>query len=58
MLTDGMKKLIEPLRGVHMQGRAFHDLSTPERAEESWKRTPPSSDRVAGRSDDWAVLVC
>src|SRR4030095_3914115 len=37
-LTDGMKKLIEPLQGVHMQSRAFHDLSTPVRAQESWTR--------------------
>ena len=42
-LTDGMKKLIEPLQGVHMQSRAVHDLSTPERAEESWKRWPAAS---------------
>jgi taurine dioxygenase len=42
-LTDGMKKLIEPLQGVHMQSRAVHDLSTPERAEESWKKFPAAS---------------
>jgi taurine dioxygenase len=42
-LTDGMKKLIEPLQGVHMQSRAVHDLSTPERSEESWKRFPAAA---------------
>jgi taurine dioxygenase len=42
-LTDGMKKLIEPLQGVHAQGRAVYDLSTPERASESWKRFPAAA---------------
>ena len=42
-LSDGMKKLLDPLQGVHMQSRAVHDLSTPERAEESWKRFPAAS---------------
>lgn len=42
-LTGGMKKLLEPLRGVHMQSRAVHDLSTPERAEASWKRFPAAA---------------
>jgi taurine dioxygenase len=42
-LSDGMKKLIEPLQGVHMQSSAAHDLSTPERAEESWKRWPAAA---------------
>ena len=42
-LTDGMKKLIEPLQGVHAQSRAVYDLSTPERAAESWKRFPAAA---------------
>lgn len=42
-LTDGMKKLLEPLHGVHTQGRAVYDLSTPERAEQSWQRFPAAA---------------
>jgi taurine dioxygenase len=42
-LSDGMKKLLEPLQGVHAQTRAVYDLSTPERAEESWKKFPAAS---------------
>jgi taurine dioxygenase len=42
-LSDGMKKLIEPLQGVHMQSRAVYDLSTPERAEQSWRQFPAAA---------------
>jgi taurine dioxygenase len=42
-LSDGMKKMLEPLQGVHAQTRAVYDLSTPERAEESWKKFPAAS---------------
>jgi taurine dioxygenase len=43
MLSDGMKKLLEPLYGVHMLSRAVYDLSTPERAAESWSRYPAAA---------------
>jgi taurine dioxygenase len=45
-LSDAMKKLIEPLQGVHMQSRAVYDLSTPERAEASFKQFPAASHPV------------
>lgn len=43
MLSDGMKKLLEPLHGVHMLSRAVYDMSTPERAAESWQRFPAAA---------------
>ena len=43
MLSDGMKKLLEPLYGVHMLSRAVYDLSTPERAAVSWIRYPAAA---------------
>jgi len=42
-LSDGMKKLLEPLHGVHMLTRAVYDLSTPESAAESWRRFPAAA---------------
>lgn len=45
-LTDGMKTLLEPLYGVHMLTRAVYDLSTPERAAESWRRFPAAAHPV------------
>ena len=39
-LSDGMKKLLEGIYGVHIQGRAQIDNSTPERAAESRRRYP------------------
>ena len=45
-LSDGMKKLIEPLHGVHMLTKAVYDLSTPERAAESWRRFPAAAHPV------------
>ncbi len=45
-LSDGMKKLIEPLYGVHMLTKAVYDLSTPERAAESWRRFPAAAHPV------------
>jgi len=40
-LSDGMKKLIDGLHGVHFGGKARVDTSTPERAAESKRKTPP-----------------
>ena len=45
-LSDGMKKLLEPLQGVHMLTKAVYDLSTPERAAESWRRFPAAAHPV------------
>lgn len=42
-LSDGMRKLLENLQGVHMQGRARIDNSTPERAAESRRRYPAAA---------------
>ena len=42
-LSDGMKKLLEGLYGVHMQGRAHIDNSTPHRAAESRRRHPAAA---------------
>lgn len=42
-LSDGMKKTLEPLHGVHTQSRAVYDLSTPERAAESWRQFPAAA---------------
>jgi taurine dioxygenase len=42
-LSDGMKKLLEGLYGVHMQGRAHIDNSSPERAAESRRRFPAAA---------------
>jgi taurine dioxygenase len=39
-LTDGMKKMIDGLYGVHMEGRAVIDTSTPEREAESRRVNP------------------
>ena len=47
-LSDGMKKLLEGLYGVHMQGRAQIDNSTPERAAESRRRYPAAAHPRSG----------
>ena len=47
-LSDGMKKLLEGLYGVHMKGIAVIDYSTPERAAESRRRYPAAAHPVDG----------
>jgi taurine dioxygenase len=42
-LSDGMKKMIEPLQGVHAISKAVYDLSTPESAAESYRRFPAAT---------------
>lgn len=42
-LSGGMKKLLEPLYGVHMLTRAVYDMSTPESAAESWRKYPAAA---------------
>ncbi|MDA0676234.1 MAG: TauD/TfdA family dioxygenase [Proteobacteria bacterium] len=41
--SDGMKKLLEPLYGVHMLTRAVYDTSTPEAAAESFRKYPAAA---------------
>ena len=42
-LSDGMKKLLEGVYGVHMEGTAAIDYSTPERYAESRRRNPSTA---------------
>lgn len=46
LLSDGMKELLDPLHGVHMLSRAVYDMSTPERAAESWRKYPAAAHPV------------
>ena len=45
-LSDGMKKMVEGLHGVHMEGRAVLDHSSPERYAESRRQNPAAAHPV------------
>jgi taurine dioxygenase len=45
-LSDGMKKLLEGVHGVHMEGRAVIDRSSPERYAESRRLNPAAAHPV------------
>ena len=45
-LSDGMKKLLEGLYGVHLDHPPDYDLSTPERAAESRRKNPAAAQPV------------
>jgi taurine dioxygenase len=45
-LSDGMKKLIEPLQGVHMLTKAVYDASTFGKLAESYERFPAAAHPV------------
>ena len=60
-LSDGMKKLLEGLHGVHMEGRAVLDHSSPEAYAESRRLNPAAAHplvRVHPETGRKALYVC